>query len=74
MSKVTPYGLTKVLGGLKETAICDDAQNVFRGGKTGAELLSILINGYSKRRHLGIRQVRREDRAGVRARGRHRQG
>lgn len=49
MSKVTAYGLTKVFGGLKETAIADDAQNVFRSDKAGAELLSILINGYSQK-------------------------
>ena len=29
MSKVTPYGLTKVLGKYKEAAIADDAQDVF---------------------------------------------
>ncbi len=49
MSKVTPYGLAKVLGGLKEAAIADDAQNVFRSDKAGAELLSVLINGYTPR-------------------------
>jgi Protein of unknown function (DUF3631) len=48
MSKVTPCGLTKVLGTLKEAAIADDAQNVFRSDKAGTELLTILINGYTR--------------------------
>ena len=47
MSKVTPYGLTKVLGTLKEVAIADDAQNTFRSDKAGSELLTIMINGYT---------------------------
>ena len=47
MSKVTPYGLTKVLGVFKETAIVDDAQNTFRNDKAGTELLTIMINGYT---------------------------
>ena len=47
MSKVTPYGLTKVLGIFKEAAIADDAQNTFRSDKAGAELLTIMINGYT---------------------------
>jgi hypothetical protein len=47
MSKVTPYGLCKVFGTYKETAILDDAQNVFRSDKAGAELLSIMVNGYT---------------------------
>jgi hypothetical protein len=47
MSKVTPYGLCKVLGTWKETAIADDAQNTFRSDKAGAELLTIMINGYT---------------------------
>jgi hypothetical protein len=46
-SKITPYGLCKVLGKLKETAIADDCQNVFRNDKAGAELLTVLINGYT---------------------------
>lgn len=49
MSKVTAYGLTKVLGTYKETAIADDCQNVFRSDKAGTELLTILINGYTPR-------------------------
>lgn len=49
MSKVTPYGLTKVLGTYKETAIADDCQNVFRSNAAGTELLTILINGYTPR-------------------------
>lgn len=49
MSKVTPYGLTKVLGKWREAAIADDAQNVFRSDKAGTELLTILINGYTPR-------------------------
>jgi hypothetical protein len=48
MSKVTPYGLTKVLGVFKEVAIADDAQNVFKSDKAGADLLSIMINGYTR--------------------------
>ena len=47
MSKVTPYGLCKVLGVFKEAAIADDAQNTFRSDKAGAELLTIMINGYT---------------------------
>ncbi len=47
MSKVTPYGLTKVFGTYHETAILDDAQNTFRSDKAGAELLSVMINGYT---------------------------
>jgi hypothetical protein len=47
MSKVTPYGLCKVYSVYKEAAILDDAQNVFRSDKAGAELLSIMINGYT---------------------------
>jgi len=46
-SKITPYGLCKVLGTYKEAAIADDAQNVFRSDKAGAELLSVIINGYT---------------------------
>jgi hypothetical protein len=46
-SKITPYGLCKVLGKLKETAIADDAQNIFRSDKAGTELLTVLINGYT---------------------------
>jgi Protein of unknown function (DUF3631) len=49
MSKVTPYGLTKVLGTYHEAAIADDCQNVFRSDKAGTELLTILINGYTPR-------------------------
>ena len=47
MSKVTPYGLCKVLGTWKEVAIADDAQNTFRSDKAGAELLTVMINGYT---------------------------
>jgi hypothetical protein len=46
-SKITPYGLTKVLGAYKEAAIADDAQNVFKSDKAGLDLLSIMINGYT---------------------------
>jgi hypothetical protein len=48
MSKVTPYGLTKVLGTYKEVAIADDCQNVFRSNAAGTELLTIMINGYTR--------------------------
>ena len=47
-SKVTPYGLCLMWNKRKEAAIADDAQNVFRSDKAGAELLTVLINGYTR--------------------------
>jgi hypothetical protein len=45
-SKITPYGLCKVLK-TGEPAICDDAQDIFTTAKTSRELLRVLINGYT---------------------------
>jgi hypothetical protein len=49
MIKVTPYGLTKVLGAFKEVALPDDAQNMFgASGEAAKELQSVLLGSYTR--------------------------
>jgi hypothetical protein len=49
MVKVTPYGMTKILGAFKEVALPDDAQNMFGAtGEAAKDLQSILLGSYTR--------------------------